>query len=51
MEAKTELQDLKMAVAVSEANKEEEIAKVRQASHQEIETMQALLRGEELGYI
>lgn len=41
---KSELEDIKMAVSVSEANKEEEIAKIRQQCQQEIETMQALLR-------
>ena len=45
-ESLTELNDIKTAVAVSETNKEEEIAKVRQQCQQEIETMQALLRGE-----
>ena len=44
-ESLTELNDIKTAVAVSETNKEEEIDKVRQQCQQEIETMQALLRG------
>jgi len=44
-ETQQELQDIKAAVAVSEANKEEEITKIRQQCHQEVETMQALLRG------
>ena len=39
------VEDIKTAVAVSETNKEEEIAKVRQQCQQEIKTMQALLRG------
>lgn len=43
-ETKAELEDIKTAVAVSEANKEEEIAKIRQQCDQEIDTMQALLR-------
>lgn len=43
-ETKSELEDIKTAVAVSEANKEEEINKIRQQCDQEIETMQALLR-------
>ena len=45
-EAVGELNDIKTAVAVSEMNKEEEIAKIRQSCQQEIETMQALLKGE-----
>ena len=44
-ESLTELNDIKTAVAVSETNKEEEIEKIRQQCQQEIETMQALLRG------
>lgn len=44
-ETKSELENIKTAVAVSEANKEEEIAKVRKHCEQEIETMQALMRG------
>lgn len=44
-EAQSELENLKTAVAVSEANKEEEIAKIRYLCQQEIETMQALLKG------
>ncbi|XP_060582022.1 rab GTPase-binding effector protein 1-like [Ruditapes philippinarum] len=43
-ETKSELEDIKTAVAVSEANKEEEIAKVRRQCEQEIQTMQALLK-------
>ncbi|KAL4223722.1 growth factor [Mactra antiquata] len=43
-ETVSELEDIKTAVAVSESNKEEEIAKVRQQCQQEIATMQALLR-------
>ena len=46
-ETKGELEDIKTAVAVSEANKEEEIAKVRRQCDQEIQTMQALLKGEQ----
>ena len=44
-ESLTELNDIKTAVAVSENNKEEEIGKIRKQCEQEIETMQALLRG------
>ena len=47
-ESVSELNDIKTAVAVSEMNKEEEIAKIRQQCQQEIETMQALLRGKYL---
>ncbi|XP_053376011.1 rab GTPase-binding effector protein 1-like isoform X2 [Mercenaria mercenaria] len=43
-ETKSELEDIKTAVAVSEANKEEEIAKIRRQCDQEIQTMQALLK-------
>ena len=44
-ETQTELESIRMAVSVSEANKEEEISKVRQQCQQEIQSMQALLRG------
>ena len=45
-EAQSELENIKTAVAVSESNKEEEIAKIRGQCEQEIATMQALLKGE-----
>ena len=47
----SELNDIKTAVTVSEMNKEEEIAKIRQQCQQEIETMQALLRGKSYMYV
>ncbi|XP_052246058.1 rab GTPase-binding effector protein 1-like isoform X2 [Dreissena polymorpha] len=43
-ETRGELEDLKAAVAVSEANKEEEISKIRRHCQQEVQSMQALLR-------
>ena len=44
----SELNDIKTAVAVSEMNKEEDIAKIPKQCQQEIETMQGLLRGKYL---
>ena len=40
--------DIKTAVAVFEMNREGALTKIRQRCHQEIETMQALLRGKYL---
>ena len=42
-ESLTELIDIKTVMARWENNKEEEIAKIRQQSQQEIESMQAVL--------
>ena len=44
----SELNDIKYAVAVFEMNKEEGITKIRRKCQQEIETVQALLRGKYL---